>query len=234
MQIARATLAGAPQTPQTRESGATSPGPMSESSAAIDATLVDAVIAGDPDAWQRLVLQLHEAAEGWVARRHRKRDVDFRRAVALRVVERVSGNEFRALRGFLETRERYPGLAFDAWIFSLIRNSAVDELRALPEFQRRQERGERKLVALPHVALDESHGWGDDARQVRRAIEVRRILRWIHDPNFPGDQRRAILLWLDGNGRQEIADNLSCSAEKAERLLRAARQRLRRQFEGTP
>ena len=81
------------------------------------------------------------------------------------------------------------------------------------------------------VSIDEERTQRS-TRDVRSRVELRRILAAALDENFPDDQRRALLLWLHGNTATEIAEELSLSGSKqANKLLHAARQRLRRVFE---
>jgi DNA-directed RNA polymerase specialized sigma24 family protein len=83
------------------------------------------------------------------------------------------------------------------------------------------------------VELHEAHG-ASNAAELSRALDVRRVLSWIHDPAFPEEQRRTILMWLHGFSSSEIAAELQISDANVKRLLRAGRQRLRRHFKELP
>jgi len=196
-----------------------------------DTQLLRSVLSGDDEAWQTLLARVHEASLFVVKKREWRQDDDFAHNVALRTIERIEKDDYRCLRQLVETQERYPTLRFPAWLRSLIRNSVVDEIRARPEYSRQRSEGKRSLVHRPHLPLEDAHAVVEGSSPFHRHIEVRRVMRWIHDPQFPEDQRRAILLWIDGHTKDEIAELLELAPGDASRLLRASRQRLRRRFE---
>ena len=199
-----------------------------------DTQLVHSVLEGSETAWQELLSQVHQAAINVVTKRELRRDDDFAHNVALRTIERLEKAERQSLRQFTETQLRYPTLTFRAWLATLIRNSVIDELRAQPNTSRQRSDGKRTLARRPHVQFGDEHATVDDATSFHRRVEARRVVRWIQDPEFPADQRRAILLWLDGHRNEEIATMMGLEPADMSRLLRAARQRLRRRFEVTP
>jgi RNA polymerase sigma factor (sigma-70 family) len=199
-----------------------------------DTQLVESVLEGNCDAWQELLTLVHQAAIKVVEKRELRRDEDFAHNVALRTIERLEKAEHRCLKQFTETQLRYPTLTFRAWLGTLIRNSVIDELRARPDYTRQRIDGKRTLAHRPHVQFGDEHATVDGSSSFQRRVEARRVVRWIQDPEFPEDQRRAILLWLDGHRNEEIAMMMGLETGDASRLLRAARQRLRRHFEVTP
>lgn len=190
-------------------------------------SLVERVLQGDVFAWQDLVAQVHQIATKSAAHR----GSDFAGNVALRTIERLEADKHRSLKGFMEALQTYPSLSFGRWLRTIIRNATVDELRGQPEFSRQRSEGKRVLAPRTHVLLDEQHGSIGGATGFHRALEVRRIVAWIMDASFPESQRRAILLWIDGHHREEIATIMSLKPKEVTRLLRASRQRLRRRFE---
>lgn len=196
-----------------------------------DDRLVELVLAGDVDAWQRLVVRINHLASSLAAKRFPTRGEDFVRGVALRAIERVEMGAFKTLARFAEVRSRYPALALDAWIHTVIKNAAIDELRAQPDVARSASASGRKLIRRPHVSLEDEHGSKTGAKAFERSLDARRVLRWIRDGRLTDVQRQALSLWLFGHGHAEIAAIMSLSTEDVSRLLRSARQRLRRKFE---
>ena len=142
---------------------------------------------------------------------------------------RLRADDFAALRRYVATRHKYPDLGFTTWLATVVSRGFVDYVRARPEVQRKRRDGERKLFIVPMTPLmPEMH---DERPSVRTTVEVRRIMSCLLDGEFPEKQRRALLLWLEGADAAEIARELDLSGAKAaHRLLRAARQRLRRAF----
>jgi RNA polymerase sigma factor (sigma-70 family) len=198
--------------------------------------LVERVLAGDPAAWQELAGRVHPAALAICRRRRLGADhpgeEDLHHEVAARALDRLAADDFAALRRFTAARARYPEASFLRWLAVVVKNTFIDHMRAQPEYQRRRQAAARKLVRLDVTPLDEESTAGGGRAELQNAVEVRRILEWLLDARFPSVQRRAILLWLDGNGPGEIAEELALAGPReASRLLHAARQRLRRRFE---
>lgn len=182
--------------------------------------------AGDRKSWDALMISLEPLVARLAARRKRL-DVDGVREVYLRVIDKLRANSGRALSRYLETRDRYPELGFTSYLAAVVGSAIVDHLRARPEVLRERHANARRLVAIQMRSLEgvEPAGCGD----VSAAVEIRRILARLTDARFPAHQRRALLLWLHGHDAGEIADELGLAdAATATRLLRAARERLRR------
>jgi DNA-directed RNA polymerase specialized sigma24 family protein len=190
------------------------------------------VLVGDEQAWRELAARVHPAVLA-VCRRRRLGAAlsgadDLHRDVAAAVLERLRADGHAALRRFVDTRAKYPSTSFDRWLGVVVANAFVDQLRARPELQRRRREGGRELARIEVIPLVEVAGGADVAAEV----EVRRIVACLAEGDFPAGQRRALLLWLLGHTASEIAADLHLDgAQEAERLLHAARQRLRRRFE---
>lgn len=192
---------------------------------------VDALLAGDETQWPLVVLEVHGWALGLCARRQNRLGSDFASNVALRAVERLKADDYQALRRFVENRRDYPQLEFQRWTGGIINNALIDELRSLPSVSRSRDDVGRTLVRREHVAFTDDEHSTDQRSKQRAQLDVRRILRWLHDEAFPADQRQALVLWLHGYSISDCANKLSLSEEQARRMLRAARRRLRRKFE---
>ena len=196
--------------------------------------LIERVLAGDEAAWSELVAAVHGNVLA-ICQRRRLGDrrwnwEDVYRDVALSAIGKLHERDFAALRRYVATRAKYPTTSFTTWLATVVHHAYVDYLRAQPEIQRQRHEDSRKLVELRRVELDDAHSAGPSDIETR--VEVRRILACLLASDFPVTQRRAVLLWLEGASAGEIANELGlANAKDSHRLLRAARQRLRRAFE---
>jgi RNA polymerase sigma factor (sigma-70 family) len=196
--------------------------------------LIDRVLDGDPDAWRAFAGRVHPVVLAILRRRRLGGDLsereDLHRDVAMEALDRLHADGFAALRRYAGSRELYPETRFVQWLAVVVGNTFVDRLRSLPEYQRRRNNAARALVRIAHEPLDADaadRGPSDPAS----GAELRRILACFLADDFPAAQRRALLLWLDGNSPAEIAEELGLPGpQRASRLLHAARERLRRRF----
>lgn len=197
--------------------------------------LIDRVLAGEPEAWRELAARIHPIVLAISCRRRLGGDLgerdDLHRDVALAVLDRLYADRFAALRRYAGSREVHPDTGFVQWLAVVVGNTFVDHLRALPEYQRRRISAARSLVRIEHQPLEKAANLDGGAIDPAAGAELRRILTCFLADDFPAEQRRALLLWLDGNSPAEIAEELGLSApQSASRLLHAARERLRRRF----
>lgn len=195
---------------------------------------IEQVLAGDRRAWDSLMGHCHALALAVCARRRLGaampgRD-DLYRDVAGRTLERLAAADFAALRSYIDCRHRYPATRFHHWLAAVVSNVFIDRVRAVPEVQRRRAGVGRSVERIDVRQLD---GPAVDATAIDpdTAVEVRRILAVVAEPDFPRPQRRALHLWLLGHNPAEIAATLGLdNSADASRLLNAARARLRRKF----
>jgi DNA-directed RNA polymerase specialized sigma24 family protein len=193
---------------------------------------IERVVAGHADAWTQLMAELHPLAIQLCRYRLHNRDSsseDICLDVATKTLERLSKSSFAALGRYVETRKSYPSLTFKSWLRAVVGNVCIDHLRTLPGHRRGRASGQRHHQITTTVSLTgETAGRSD----LQRHVEIRRVLEWLNDPEFPKNQREAISLWMCGHNAAEIASTLGLpAAVDATRLLRAGRQRLRRRFE---
>ncbi|HTJ45846.1 MAG TPA: hypothetical protein VL463_27270 [Kofleriaceae bacterium] len=192
--------------------------------------LVDRVLAGAPGAWASLAEAVHAEVLD-VCRRRRwgagsPHAADLHREVALRVLEKLHGNDYAALRAWAAARDRYPDARFGAWLGAVASNAQIDQLRASPEFARRRDGAARKTDAIATAELGDHASTAIDPA---RAAEIARVVRALAADDFPAEQRAAIALWLRGHDARAIAGELGLAgADAADKLLHAARERLRR------
>jgi RNA polymerase sigma factor (sigma-70 family) len=197
--------------------------------------LIDQVLAGETEAWRQLAARTHPIVLAILCRRRLGGDLrereDLHRDVALAVLDRLYADGFAALRRYAGSRVVYPDTGFVQWLAVVVGNTFVDHLRALPEYQRRRISAARTLVRIEHQSLDNAANLDGGTIDPAAGAELRRILACFLADDFPAEQRRALLLWLDGNTPAEIAEELGLSTPQgASRLLHAARERLRRRF----
>ncbi len=193
---------------------------------------IRALLDSDGQGWTELVGSLHplimKLCAFRVSKHHPSFD-DLCRDVATATLERLRKNSYAALHRYRETSQTYKALRFESWLRVVVSNVHTDVLRALPDNQRLRVDGTRRLVHREVRTLSHDPASSESLLQ---NVEVRRILSWMDDPKFPHEQRSAIALWLRGYDESDIADTLQLSNRtQATRLLRAARQRLRRHFE---
>ena len=193
--------------------------------------LVDRVLGGAQGAWAGLAEAIHAEVLGLCRRRRwgagSPHAADLHREVALSVLEKVHAGDYAALRGWAAARDRYPGARFAAWLGVVASNARVDLQRAQPDAVRRRDGAGRRTDAIATEELGDEHAAA--ALDPARAAELARVVRAIAADDFPADQRAALALWLRGHDSAAIAAELAlASGAAADKLLHAARERLRR------
>lgn len=169
--------------------------------------LLERHLSGDPDAFEGLVALFEDKLYGFLERflgdSHMAEDVF--QQVFIKVAAKGAGFNHRS--------------SFSTWLFSIARNTALDELRR----RRRQPAG----VSLD--ADDYFEPVGDAPRPVEIAIgreTHERILAAV--AMLPPPQREAFLLKEEADlGFQEMADILGCPRETAKSRFRLAVEKLR-------
>jgi DNA-directed RNA polymerase specialized sigma24 family protein len=198
-------------------------------------SLIAGACAGDEAAWQELWRWLDPQLDALVRRRRvlgrfSQRD-DERRGLVLQVMGKLRQDGFRRLEMYRQERARNPALTLLGWLTVVTRNAAVDYLRAHPDYRADGPRtgaqrpgGLRELLPLP------SGSRGPGNRPPVTALGTAGELLAYARRELPERQRRALELWMAGHGAADIAEALGLGAPEAERLVRAAVERLRRQF----
>jgi len=198
--------------------------------------LVARASGGDEEAWQRLWTEIEPRLDGLLRKGRFLGPLagsdDDRRAIVVEVFARLRSGGFARLKTYLEARQKTPGLRFFPWIAVVSKRVAIDHLRAHPNYLDRR----RELEAS-------SPGrWVDDQTlPSERRLPAERppltdrgtaaqLLRFAGS-ELPAEQRRALELWLEGQAHDTVAAALGLSGPvQAERLVRAALERLRRHF----
>ena len=164
---------------------------------------------------------------------------DARNEVVLRTLEKLRENDFGRLRTFFARSDQLsldhriqsrtkPALFFRNWMIGNARRTAVDCLRATPEFLRGRQQKMVEFVALTTGNILISK----DEHTIR--LTAQRLLAHLDESalGHEHDQYRpALELWLHGYSPAEIAEKLGLeSPERARRMVRAAKAVLRRYY----
>ena len=136
--------------------------------------LLRAVAARGESEWGALLVAL-EPQIAQIARRQpigRLRDQeDSPREIVTRVIARMHGNEFAAIKKLCS---QDPAPALGAWLRVLVRRSAIDYMRESPEFERGNSTREHRWISLSTLRSDASRA-PDSLAEKRK--EVQRFLR---------------------------------------------------------
>jgi DNA-directed RNA polymerase specialized sigma24 family protein len=195
--------------------------------------LVSRTCAGDPDAWQALWRWLDPRLHGVVRNLRLPRisdQEDERRAVVLEVMARLRVDDFRRLRLWAEGAAQDPGLSLMPWLKVVTRRVAIDCLRAHPGYQpdRSGAGAWHDPRSLPAASL-----LAGPRPTVTRDGTARELLSHARQVLSPAHYQ-ALERKLAGETPAEIAKALGLrGAPEAERIVRAAFERLRRKFRTT-
>jgi len=197
--------------------------------------LVVAAAAQDESAWQRLWAAIEPPLSRIVAQprflgRLGQREDD-RRNIVVAVMARLRADGFSRLRMYLDARTANPRLRFISWLRVVAKRVGIDYLRAHPDYVRRHD----KDASRPGMWVDAgtlppaSQLFGERPPVTTRGT-ARELLRYAAGA-IPDEQRRALELWAQSESFEDIARTLSLkNGQEAERMVRAAIERLRRRF----
>jgi DNA-directed RNA polymerase specialized sigma24 family protein len=198
-------------------------------------THVVAAAAGDDRAWQRLWASVEPALLRIVAQprflgRLGQREED-RRNIVVAVMARLRADRFHRLQLYLDAKERNPRLRFISWLRVVAKRVGIDYLRGHQDYVRRHD----KDASTPGQWVDA--GTLPPASQlvgerppVTNLGTARALLQYA-DGVLPAEQRQALELWARSESFDDICRALGLgSAGDAERMVRAAVERLRRRF----
>jgi DNA-directed RNA polymerase specialized sigma24 family protein len=195
--------------------------------------LVARACDGDEEAWQAAWQWMDPRLSALVAQprflARLSRQEDDRRGVVLAVMEKLRESDHRRLKLFRQARSADQGLSFMAWLSVVTKRVAIDYLRAHPEYL--GQRGAEAPGAWVSVqALPSEWRMPGKRPPVTAAGTAREMLAFARR-ELPVPQQRALELWVEGEGPSEIARALGLAEPAAaERILRAALERLRRKF----
>jgi len=168
---------------------------------------------------------------------HLARRDDAHRDVVVAIMARLRDDRFHRLQLYLEARRKDPDLHFMRWLVVLAKRVAIDCLRADPDYVDR--RRSRKASESPGIWIEPELLPSDSVLSGGRPpmtnrVTARQILRYAD--NVRSDpQKRALEMWAEQASLDDIAAALELEGpEAAERMVRAAVERLRRRFRQAP
>jgi DNA-directed RNA polymerase specialized sigma24 family protein len=199
-----------------------------------DEEIVARVIKADPSAWMSLFTKYGPIVSA-IARTNRsmgsyRGSEDDVRNVMAQVFERLRRDDYRALRTFAPWREKNAGKSFNDWItivtVNVIRNYITGKLGA----PRADKTSAKQMVNTFADALKVD---GDEPLvrpQMTNRETANQILEYARD-HLAEDQMAVLAGWLEGSSFDELAAELHLGdARAADKLLRSALAKLRRQF----
>src|SRR5262249_54737735 len=155
------------------------------------------------------------------------------RDVIVAIMARLREGDFHRLHLYLEARRADPELTFMRWLTVVAKRVAIDCLRADPEYvdrRRSKDASEPPGVWIETEALPSDQDLSGGRPPMTNRVTARQILRYAAGV-LSDAQHRALELWAGQASLEDIAGALSLDgAPAAERLVRAAVERLRRHY----
>jgi DNA-directed RNA polymerase specialized sigma24 family protein len=141
--------------------------------------------------------------------------------------------EFHRLKIYLDTRKTNPSLKFMTWLRVVAKRVGIDYLRGHPDYidrRRDKHRGSAPGEWVEAGTLPSGSKLRGERPPVTNKGTAQQLLRYAAGA-IPDAQRRALELWVQSESYEEIARELDLAdANAAERMVRAAIERLRRKF----
>ena len=197
--------------------------------------LVAAAAAQDEAAWQRLWAAIEPPLSRIIAQprflgRLGQREDD-RHNIVVAVMARLRDDGFRRLRVYLEAKQGNARLRFFSWLRVVAKRVGIDYLRAHPDYVRRHDADASQPGHWVETrTMPPASRVGGERPPVTNRGTARELLRYAAGA-LPDDQRQALELWTQSESFGEIAHALGLGAAgDAERLVRAAIERLRRHY----
>lgn len=193
--------------------------------------------AGEDLAWHALWKRLQPKLMQLLARPEflglRDRDED-RRNIAVEVMARLRADGHRRLGMYLAARRENPSLRFMTWLRIVTKRIGIDYLRGHAEYvdRRRDATASANGAWIALDPLPESSVMPGERPPVT-AIQTARAMLAHADGALTEPQRRALARWLQGDSHDEIARDVGfADGAEAAKVVRAALERLRREFRG--
>jgi len=213
--------------------------PRAEANAELE-RLVAVAAGGDAAAWGQLWERLEPRLLGLLRRpsflAHLAHRPDARRDVVVAIMGRLRSDRFHRLQLYLDARRHDPGLTFMRWLIVLAKRVAIDCLRADPDYvdhRRSRHPGEAPGTWIETQALPGDGVLSGGRPPMTNRVTARQILRYA-DGALTDPQKRALEMWAEQSSLEDIAAALGLDGPPAaERLVRAAVERLRRHFRGS-
>ncbi len=202
--------------------------------------MVERAAAGDAIAWTELWADLEPWLERVVASPRflgaiGRRD-DERSNIILEVMARLHADGFHRLKLYVETRRSRPQLAFKPWLRVVAKRVGIDYQRGHGNYidrRRDPDRGSAPGEWIETTQLPSHSRIVGERPPVTLRGTALELLRYAAG-NVPEPQLSALEMWTQSASYHDIARELALAggADEAERLVRAAIERLRRKFRG--
>jgi DNA-directed RNA polymerase specialized sigma24 family protein len=204
-------------------------------------TLVVRAAEGDTAAW----CTLWEGVEPWLEKlvgnprflgRVGQREDD-RSNILIEVMARLHADRFQRLKLYVETRQSSPQLKFKAWLRVVAKRVGIDYLRGHQNYIDRRRDPDRGTAPgqwiEPGTLPSQSKLPGERPPVTNRGTALD-VLRYAAE-SVPEPGLSALELWTQSASYDDIARELELDgADSAEKLVRAAIERLRRRFREDP
>jgi DNA-directed RNA polymerase specialized sigma24 family protein len=159
-------------------------------------------------------------------------NIDDVRNILVSVMEKLLDQDRRRLKSYLEKKSNKSG-GFPAWLAVVTKRVAIDYMRSHDDYvDRRRSRGEESAAGMwviPGELPNDSQLYGNRPPVTDRGSALA-LLRYAYS-TLPEDQMAALEMWILNKPYSEIAAELKIdSAESANKMVRAALERLRRRF----
>jgi hypothetical protein len=197
--------------------------------------LVADVLAHREGAWQSF-WRVAEPHLYMILRRPRvlgrlSQNEDHIRNIVVDVLAALQADDHARLRRYVLAKQANPELPFWAWLAVVAKRMAIDYIRRQDEFvDLRKQGGDatgawRELTSLPSTSrLGAARPPVTDTRAAHEVLE-------FAEQHLDVAKRRALAGWMQGASFEDIAGQMGLGAPiEAERLVRAALERIRRQF----
>jgi DNA-directed RNA polymerase specialized sigma24 family protein len=200
--------------------------------------LVERAAGGDTASWRALWEDVEPWLEKMVASprflgRVGQREDD-RSNILVEVMARLHADGFHRLKLYVETRRTSPQLKFKAWLRVVAKRVGIDYLRGHENYRDRRRDPNRGSApgqwVEPGTLPSQSNLPGERPPMTNRGTALE-LLRYATSA-VPEPQLSALELWTEGASYDDIARELELAggAVGAEKLVRAAIERLRRRF----
>lgn len=158
--------------------------------------------------------------------------IDDRRNIVVEVMARLSADQFRRLAAYVALRRANPDMQFETWLRVVTKRVGIDYLRGHPNYidQRRNADASRPGVWIDPSTLPPASELGGARPPVTNLGTANELLRHAAAV-LPPMHLLALELWLQSESYDAIARAVGfTSATEAERIIRAAIERLRRKY----
>lgn len=199
--------------------------------------LVERAANADEDAWKLLWRAIEPRLDHLIAQPRflgpLGRREDDKRNIVVEVMGRLRDDRFHRLRLYRVAHIENPRLTFWTWLRVVAKRAGIDYMRAHPDYvdkRRSADPGSTPGKWVNFGTMPSAGHLRDDPPSMTNRGTAAEMLRYA-DVSFPRQQLAALQLWIQGQDYADIAQRLDLhGGAEAERIVRAAIERLRRHF----